>query len=533
MASSRPRRFLSLGFLLGLPLLGLAWQLTRPSPAAILAPTSLAQVAAPDRSPAEPASFVTSAAPATIAIVAPAAAPADPLVVPYRHTFGLYVNRQKAGWMAAELTQLPGGQVRLRTTVAAQVGGMGSAQTLTLRESRTYAAGPRGALLAVVFEQRAATGKVRVTGARKGAELALQVTAGGATHRQKVACDETLADVLAAERLARGQVQGARASIRHFDPSLQKQLTMDLLVTGQEVRQMGGVAVPAIQIEERCAELGLVQSSWFDGQGKLLASRMGGFFEMRLEPEEMAKKMGSVQDVLVGAAVPTPEPLRAPESIERLTLTLTGLGDLVPPSAARQTVQRQGAEVTLTLHRQPPLAANLLWPTPVTALPPAVRAELLPTAFIQSTSPVLRQAAERAVAGATDAATAAARLVHFVHQHMHSEYVPAYSNALEAYTSARGDCTEHAVLLAALARAAGIPARVVVGLVYWPPGKGFGWHAWNELWLNGGWVAVDPTWDQVLADPTHITLAEGGPAEQARIAMLLGSLQVARLSVSP
>ena len=107
----------------------------------------------------------------------------------------------------------------------------------------------------------------------------------------------------------------------------------------------------------------------------------------------------------------------------------------------------------------------------------------------------------------------------------------AFSNAMEALKSRRGDCTEHSVLFVALARAAGIPARTAVGIAYWPAGQGFGWHAWAEVKIGEQWYAVDPTLNQPIADATHIKLAQGGPAEQARVVMLLGSLKVARVSL--
>ena len=68
-----------------------------------------------------------------------------------------------------------------------------------------------------------------------------------------------------------------------------------------------------------------------------------------------------------------------------------------------------------------------------------------------------------------------------------------------------------------------------MGIAYWPSGNGFGWHAWGEVWANGRWYMVDPTWDQPNADAAHIKLAGGGPAEQARIVMLLGRLRVLQI----
>jgi transglutaminase-like putative cysteine protease len=84
-------------------------------------------------------------------------------------------------------------------------------------------------------------------------------------------------------------------------------------------------------------------------------------------------------------------------------------------------------------------------------------------------------------------------------------------------------------LFTALARALGIPAQVVVGLVYWPAGHGFGWHAWSEVWNQGKWHAVDPTWNQLAVDATHIKLAGGDPFQQAQIISILSDLKIESL----
>ena len=70
-----------------------------------------------------------------------------------------------------------------------------------------------------------------------------------------------------------------------------------------------------------------------------------------------------------------------------------------------------------------------------------------------------------------------------------------------------GDCSEHTLLLVALARAAGLPARELSGLVYASDfEQRFVWHAWAEVAVDGRWWAVDPTFGQVPADATHIKL---------------------------
>ncbi len=64
------------------------------------------------------------------------------------------------------------------------------------------------------------------------------------------------------------------------------------------------------------------------------------------------------------------------------------------------------------------------------------------------------------------------------------------------------------MLAAAMYRAVGIPSRVVVGLIYVEELEGFGFHMWNEVYINQRWVALDPTWDQSTVDAVHIKLSD-------------------------
>lgn len=85
--------------------------------------------------------------------------------------------------------------------------------------------------------------------------------------------------------------------------------------------------------------------------------------------------------------------------------------------------------------------------------------------------------------------------------------------ALSVLRSKEGECQSHAGLYTALARSQKIPTRVVTGLVYTDK-IGFLYHAWAESYVNG-WIAVDPTLNQVPADATHIKIAPGDAADEA------------------
>lgn len=59
-----------------------------------------------------------------------------------------------------------------------------------------------------------------------------------------------------------------------------------------------------------------------------------------------------------------------------------------------------------------------------------------------------------------------------------------------------GDCTEFAMLAAAMCRALGIPSRTALGLVYIPDAKGgnplLAYHMWVEVFVDGQWLGLDP-----------------------------------------
>ncbi len=107
------------------------------------------------------------------------------------------------------------------------------------------------------------------------------------------------------------------------------------------------------------------------------------------------------------------------------------------------------------------------------------------------------------------------------------DFVGHYS-ALETMKRRAGDCTEAAVLLAALGRAAGIPTRVVNGLAYSRQqyhglSNTFMPHSWTLAWTDGAWRSFDLALDKF--DSTHIALTVGdGDSRSVTAASQLASL---------
>ena len=101
-----------------------------------------------------------------------------------------------------------------------------------------------------------------------------------------------------------------------------------------------------------------------------------------------------------------------------------------------------------------------------------------------------------------------------------------------------GDCTEHAVLTAAVARAAGLAARVVFGIALVADGsgraRGLG-HAWAEVHDGRGWQVADATGleaDRVLYLPLGV-LRDEGPGYVMGAWSMLSPLDVRRVVLAP
>lgn len=163
----------------------------------------------------------------------------------------------------------------------------------------------------------------------------------------------------------------------------------------------------------------------------------------------------------------------------------------------------------------------------------STEADLSPNDLIQSDDPLVVQMAQQAVPDEQDPWKIAQALERLVNESITTKsFSTAFATAAEVAKSKEGDCTEHAVLLAALARARGIPARVAIGLVYVESMQGFGYHMWTEVYVDGRWVALDATLANGGIGPAHLKLAhsnlQGASAFSCflPVASVLGQLEI-------
>lgn len=150
---------------------------------------------------------------------------------------------------------------------------------------------------------------------------------------------------------------------------------------------------------------------------------------------------------------------------------------------------------------------------------PELQAETLQ---LPSTHPDIRSLALKASAGLDDDQARARALNQFVHGFLNYRPGRPPQSVLTLLDDRLGDCTEFADLLTTLARSIGLPARTVFGLAYADgQAPAFAYHAWNEIYANGRWITLDPTWGLDRVDATHIPLPDD---EAAAMMLLTGSV---------
>jgi len=131
-----------------------------------------------------------------------------------------------------------------------------------------------------------------------------------------------------------------------------------------------------------------------------------------------------------------------------------------------------------------------------------------PAEFIESDDPGIVEKARELTAGSADSWEATRRLSDWVSTEI-TYAIPGGGSAKGVYELKAGECGGHSVLLAALCRSVGIPARMVWGITYLPKQGGmFGQHGWTEIYMgSAGWVPVDATGPEIdFVDSGHIRL---------------------------
>ncbi|HMB04986.1 MAG TPA: transglutaminase family protein, partial [Isosphaeraceae bacterium] len=340
---------------------------------------------------------------------------------------------------------------------------------------------------------------------------------GGGGQRQQVTIPwgpEVRGPYAAEQSLSRSPMKlGESRDLKMFIPDLNKICDIQLTAKRQEAVELGGgVKRPLLRVEQTTLLEGKSRPEfdvtlWVDPSGQVFKSAqdiLGGMVTYRTT-REGATAPGSLAkfDLILNSVIKVKHPIPKPESTRAIKYRVSVKDDepaKILPTDRRQSL-RPGADRKSAL-----LEVRTAGPRDGSPDPePADDQFLRPNALVTSEDPKIVELARKAVGNAIDPWDKATRIERWVHQNIRDKnFETAFAPASEVAQTLSGDCTEHGVLTAAMCRAVGIPARVAVGLIYADRLNGFGFHMWNEVYVNHRWVAIDASFDQSSVDAVHI-----------------------------
>jgi transglutaminase-like putative cysteine protease len=446
--------------------------------------------------------------------------------------FGIYLGGRKIGWTEVSLaTELRDGRnvMVTRNDLLMRVSVGGNQVERRQVEERVYEARAGGRLLSfrATFTGDGGERVVSGTCARERCTAVIQAPSGEREERVLDGVTET-ADLADGVRLAAARKTTVRG--RGLELMKVRVREQEDAFAGRE--QIGGAGVQeevAVVHEREVGDRIPVEYRVAD-DGRVVEIRQGEAIVGRPEPEERARQLDTVDLFSVGrVAVPRPLPRAVPAAI---TYRLTGLPASFDLTGPRQKLERAAGEARLTVTARVPAASDPAKDTPLARAAKGVDpADVAATAEADADAPAIRNLARQVAGDAPGAYAATLRLSDHVFKSLEKAYGASHDRASDVLTARKGDCTEHSVLLVALARALGIPARQVHGLVYARYADGqdaLYWHAWVEVRSAGEWIAVDPTFGQPVADATHVALGGGDRVDTVG---LLGALKVVGVDV--
>lgn len=419
----------------------------------------------------------------------------------------------RSGYSCQTLSRIPSGIEALeRTVLRVRMGD----QTLTAErtERRRYDSSLR--LLEIEHHANQIGRRMAVSAIRH--DLTLKVTRQdpeGERHSELAVPGDFGGELEVLQVLASGKMTaGWQKTLTTFDADLGKLDQITLRAQSRVTEPQPGWLLTA-----HSKLLDLPTRMWVSNEGVLLRQEVPGMMNMTLELATEEQALADLTPALLNSDIPVtgqkPTAMRLKQIRLRATAPIGNVQGEIP-ATQRQTVSVDGkALVVDTVAEQPPHSDLQL---PVTL--PELQEYLRPSDLAQSADPALVMQARQIVGPERNAWEAARKLTMWVYRRLEKvQSEPRPVSALEIVKMNSGDCTEHAILLAALAQAVGLPARVAAGLVY--DSGAYHYHAWNELYV-GRWVEMDATWGQETVDAGHLQLAHAA----------LDSAAMARLSLA-
>ncbi|MFA5422881.1 MAG: transglutaminase-like domain-containing protein [Phycisphaerae bacterium] len=437
--------------------------------------------------------------------------------------YAVFIDGQRAGY-AVHNRGVNGNEVRTSDRVMMTINRMGVPITIATNETciETAKGEPIGfeAMQDMSMWRTTMTGRVAADG-----NVSIVSTTGQyeQTKNFQWPAGAVMAEGMLLIQKEKGLAEGTEYSLKMFSPSLMQAAETKIRVGPKRDVDLLGKMVTLTEVESVVNMFtGAVKSvSYVDDEFNTLKTQtamMGIKLEMVACDKGFAIQETEPTELLGKTFIKSPKPMKNIKAAKsaRYKIRPTGSAtDFKIPSDDNQKVKvmQDGSVLVIVSPAFMPGRTQLGY----RGRDKEVLDALKSNRYVQSDDEKIKELAKQAIGDTRNAAEAVRKIEAFVGNYIEQKDLSVgYASAAEVAQSKQGDCTEFAVLTAAMCRAAGIPARVVVGVAYVDEFMGnkdvFGGHAWTEVFIGNRWVGLDSAFrgsGRGGYDAGHIALASG------------------------
>jgi hypothetical protein len=483
--------------------------------------------------------------------------PGENAGAPEEEYFAVFMEGKKVGY-AIQSRKVVGMKVTTTEKVSMTISRANVPVTIDMTETSVETT--EGVPLSFEAIQQLSVMMMKVAGmVNSNGRVELTVTSMGTEQKSTLEWPSgaVMAEGLRLLTLKKGLKEGSQYSVKMFSPGLLQAVDVQIRIGPKRNIDLLGriVALTEVTTTLNMQEAGqIVTTSFVDDElqeQKCIMPVAGFQIEMVACPKDFALGENDVLELVDKMFLASPQPLDNIGAASSATYYLSSTKDanLIIPSNDNQKVQRlENGKVVVTVK---PVVAPAGARFPYKGKDNAILEVTKPTRFVQSDRKEIIKLAHRAVGDTKDAAEAARKIEAFVAGFVERKNLSVgYASAAEVAESRQGDCSEFAVLTAAMCRAVGIPAQVVVGVAYVKDfsrltiGKqdgfengAFGGHAWVQVYIGGKWVGLDAAFRSAGLggyDASHVALSvgNGNPEDFLNLVSTIGRFKIDKVIVS-
>jgi len=435
--------------------------------------------------------------------------------------YGVYLYEKKVGWMHISIDRLINSN---RTNYLTK-----TTMSLSMKRNKTiYKIIQKSEVLEnntgnlkhfFYYEQQGNTLKIRYGRKEKDRLIWIQSNGKKSVSKQRVLTNKLLCINHVNQWIEKTKFKtGKSQKFLTFNEALpEKDIPLQVNIKKEKTIDILGEKKKLINVEIKMnIGVPVVIKNWATKKGVVFKMSMMDIMQLYRLPKTLALKMGKAVDILALLKIKSSKQINNPRSLQNLKLRIhynkNETSKKLTSGVMQRIIKQNPKSVDLQINSIIPDPKKLQRIFEKENIKTKYKQYLKSTPFLESDDKLIRTLAKTIKGNLKNPYLIAKKIEEWVFKAITKKNLTVvFATALETAENLEGDCTEHAVLLAAICRAANIPSKVVIGLVYSEafskPGdkeKGaFYFHMWTEVYV-GRWIALDATIGGITVDATHI-----------------------------